>query len=289
EHEHAALKEFYIKERLPFLEKLIWKMYQQRTQKNFSVKLAEQLSSLVEEFNQGLDFAHGKRAAYIPHIRMSANPHLELTQYVPAIENGLHDQKTSPFFVSGPAKGLVRPRVIQTTEDDHPNIDLSFLDEPLDTLQTDIQQESGRTPEDEFEVIVYQSKDLDDSDLELLQDMYGISDGQDEDSYTVVEKLEDYDDMEEYEQGEMYIFFDENIEPGMLLLELAHPEKDEVDVLYVPHIPLNLALISSLIGENLYMGGDVALTFSLADKNNNLILPPDDPNNPGTTINPLLN
>lgn len=284
QHNNTALKSYYKNERLPALDQHI-----QELAEDITPQTAEVLQTLITEFNQGLDFVHGKDAAYMPHFKLvHESDKIFLRQFVPAFVEA-NKREDAQRFNGGAADGMLKPEIKKVASyENAPDFDLTFLDVPLRQLSADIEQEFATDQGDK--------QDWEDEIVIFEQDAH-------QQGHTVTrlseEEVED-DEYDEYFDGEEYevyeddfppevtIYFDENVEAGMLMLELYNPIEDEIDVLYVPHIPMNFPVIMSIISDYMQMSGGVNLIFSMEDKNNNLILPtsPTDPNKP---INPLLN
>lgn len=287
----TAVIEFYRTERLPLLEQEILTL-SQPSEKPIDVA---GLTKRIAEYNQALDLVHGKKAPYVPHyaLETSGDTHY-VRQFIPAFLEPKH-HKGPQVFIDGPAKGMLVPKVVkEASYEDQPTFDISFLTEQLNTLTTEVQNESYPPAEDPFEIVLYDSQYLDETDLDNLEEQYTSQsygtiafNSQEHDLEEVTEEeFEDYiDDTDAVE-----IFFDENVEPGMLLIELYDPINEVVDALYVPHIPMNFRIIMLLMTDYIEIGGAVQLIFSEADRNNNLIIPVD-PTDPDSDepINPLLN
>lgn len=281
---NSALKAYYKNERLPALDQHIQKLAGDITSETANI-----LQALITEFNQGLDFVHGKDAAYMPHFQLvHTNDKVFLRQFVPAFIEA-KAKKDAQRFTGGAADGMLKPEIRKVASyENAPDFDLTFLDVPLRQLSADIEQEfatdQGEDWEDEI-VIFKQDTHQQGHTVTRLSEEEEITD----DEYD--EYFDDDDEYEVYEDGfppEVTIYFDENVEAGMLMLELYNPIEDEIDVLYVPHIPMNFPVIMSIMSDYMHIGGGVNLIFSMEDRNNNLILPtsPTDPDKP---INPLLN
>lgn len=286
EQDNTAVIAFYKTERLPKLEKEI-----NAAIKKMNSESAAQLTKLIAEYNQGLDLVHGRNAAYMPHYGLEPTDTLpKVFQFVPAFLQS--KQNDSQRFLHGPAKGLVKPTVEKVASfEDQPAFDISFLSKQLATLASSVQAESYRSPEDEFEIILYDSETVDEPYSDFLESGYLNTQHTSDTESDPVQTLytEDESD-EEQADSEVEIYFDENIPAGMFLVEFYDPIRDEIDALYLPHTPLNFPLVMSLIEDYLEIGGGVSLVFSEADKNNNLIIPidPKDPDS-DKPINPLLN
>lgn len=281
---NSALKAYYKNERLPALTQQIEELAVAITDQN-----ANELQALITEFNQGLVFVYGEDAAYRPHYKLvSSENKIFLRQYLPAFEKTL-PKKDAQRFNDGAAAGMLKPSIQKVASyENAPDFDLSFLDKPLIQLATDIDQEvagedTDRNWEDEIVIFDQDHPDQGHTTTSLAEQEL------EEDDY------EDYIEDDEYDgyivddfPPEVTIYFDENVEAGMLMLELYNPISDEIDVLYVPHIPMNFPVIMSIISDYMEVGGGVNLLFSMEDKNNNLILP-SSPADPDTPIDPLLN
>ena len=296
ERNTSAVVEFYKNERLPQLDAQIKAAFRP---KNGPINL-ELVEPLINEYNEALELVHGKDAPYIPHYRIEAqNETPLLRQFMPAFTEGKKKTNDPDRFSDGPAAGLIIPKVTKEAGfENQPDFDISFLTEPLKHLSIDVQEETYQPEsiptEGPYEIVLYQSQDLDESDLDDLEVQYG-SRGAQTQNY---DGDDDFDD-EEYEESlgsirevfpEVELFFDEDVESGMLLLELYDPINEQVDALYVPHIPMNFPIIMSLMSDYIEIGGGVSLTFSLKDRDDNLIIPidPTDPDS-DTPINPSLN
>lgn len=287
----AAVIEFYKTERLPLLKREILALAKLGKR---SIDVAG-ITKRIVEYNQALDLVHGKNAAYTPHYALeTVDGTHHIRQFIPAILEPKR-RDNSPLFTNGPAKGMVKPSVIkEAAYEDQPAFDISFLTDQLRTLATEVQNETYWNTAQPLEIVLYDSEALEEADLDQLEETYN-----DQTYGTIVTDASEYDtvdisdeDFEEYidETPEVEIFFDENVGPGMLLIELYDPINEVIDALYVPHIPMNFRIIMLLMTDYIEMGGAVQLIFSQADRNNNLIIPID-PTDPDSDMpsNPLLN
>ena len=285
-----ALKEYYKSERIPQLAEEIELLHNQKPQ-DYQASLANR----VTEYNQAIDFVYALNNDYLfhPHYTLvHTGEEVVLQQYIP--NNQQKKQKGMTQFDSGAAKGLTIPKVIKEASfQNQPDFDLSFLSKQLKDLDTSIQGEENpgfpsKLPD---ETIIYEAytpgQDENEESSALVLYDHSSEDEDDEwyeETYTEFGLLsEDYQENED-----IYVYYDENIEPGMFLLELKNGVTEDIDILYLPHVPMNFPLVVSLIHDYLEYGGEVSLTFSMKDKNNNL-LTPIDPRDPDKPIDPNLN
>ena len=343
ERDLGTLKEFYKTERLP---KLIIKLEQIYREKK--TDFVPKLLDIIEEVNQAIDFIHGDNADHMPHYRLTEiDGNWIRSQYIPDFEKTEpNSDKKAETFESGPAQGMLKPRVIkEASYENAPDFDLQFLNPAFEELDTYLSnpikpnttsteiviyeagaaggfEDQGSTEDtadldeiDEMLTVIHNTLDnpdsyLEDGEYEAYDDEdgenayyleYGDTDDDEyEDEYFGDDELDDeYEDEYfgddeldgsniEMNPGELHIFFEKEIEPGMFMLEVQAADGDGVETLYLPHIPLNFPMVHGIVQGYREAGGIAVLTFSAADRDSNLILPID-PKSPHTPTDPLLN